>query len=881
MLFRFRSAAALFISLGLMIALLTITERILSFNAGPQSVHAQADSSRSTTMASAADPGFGPALFAVSLPDDESLSKLPPTMSLHTPLDRARNLYIASGGPDDLQILRDVGLSAVLLDASTDGQRYYLVDGQLAQISGLLSAGRKLLYDSDDTLLVSTGEAYEQTLVETLTKQGMRLSLVTADPLRFADSATIQAASFKPIDVADPFIDGLLTQLNTADLAAIIGDLSGENEVTIDGSTLVIDTRYTLSSRIDEPERYIFQAYAQMGIDAEYVDWSYGSFSGRNIVADLKGVVNPDRVWLIGGHFDSNSEIPYSSAPGADDNASGTAATLSIAAVLKQADLADTVRLIHFSGEEQGQWGSKQYVPALAGANEEIVGYIDIDMIGWDGNGDNVAELHTGTGEVSNLLGTAIIEAGTAYSLGLSFERKTTSASRFSDHSPFWDGGYPAVLAIENFYADDIPSDHSPWYHHSGDTLDRVDLDYVLAHARTALATIAELAGAAETIEVPTPMPTTTPEPATATPTATTTPTPQPAGCVELLANGGWEGDGGWRYGTTPFSAAVVLEPVHAGERALQQGIPESAANRLAHSSAFQEVLIPVDAETVSLGYWSRPGGSGDGVDFREVRLLDSNYGPLAQIDENRASGDDEWRQKTFDLSTYRGQTVVLYFNVYNDGNSSQLWTYIDGVSIIACLEAPSVATPTPTVTSTLTPSLTPTSTVTPTVPITVPTTPTATATASATVTFTPTLIVTAPVTVTITPTATLVPTATPTPASVIVSPTSVELDLHSGETQATITFDDAGISRPWKARALASWISMPVDHGATGEGMQFLINPPGLPRPTGMTQTATLTASSSISITFGAISDTVSVDVTISYNTFDLIFLPIISGRR
>ena len=285
--------------------------------------------------------------------------------------------------------------------------------------------------------------------------------------------------------------------------------------------------------------------------------------------------------------------------------------------------------------------------------------------------GGRIAHRHR---EVSNQLGTAIIEAGTAYSLGLSFERKTTSASRFSDHSPFWDGGYPAVLAIENFYTDDIPADHSPWYHHSGDTLERVDLDYVLAHARTALATIAELAGAAETIEVPTPTPTEIPEPATATPT------PRPTGCTELLNNGGWE-----------------------------------------------------------------------------------------------------------------------------------------------------------------------------------------TATASVAVTFTPTLV----------------PTATPTPASVIVSPTSVELDLHSGETQATITFDNAGISRPWKARALASWISMPIAHGTTGEGMQFLINPPGLPRPTGMTQTATLTASSSISITFGVISDTVSVDVTISFDTFDLIFLPIISGHR
>jgi hypothetical protein len=451
---RFRLTVALFIPLGLMIALLAITARVPMSSAGPQPAHAQSNSERpaaNTSGTGNVDPGFGPTLFAVTLPDDGSLGGLPPTMSLHTRLDSARHLYIASGGPNDLQKLQNAGISAVLLDTSTSGQRYYLVDGQLAQTSDLLPVGARLLYDAGEIQLVSTSEEHEQRLVETLTNQGIQLSLVTAAPLRFADANAVQAASFKRIDVADPFIHGLLAQLNTADLAAIIGDLSGETAVSIGDSTLVIDTRYTLSSRIDESEQYIIQVYEQMGIAADYVDWSYGSYSGRNIVADLKGVLHPERIWLIGGHFDSNSEHPYSNAPGADDNASGSAATLLIAAILKQADLADTVRFVHFSGEEQGQWGSKQYVPTLAGGDEEIMGYIDVDMIGWDGNGDRVAELHTGIGDGSNLLGTAIIEAGAAYSLGLTFERKTTSASRFSDHSAFWDGGYPAVLAIENF----------------------------------------------------------------------------------------------------------------------------------------------------------------------------------------------------------------------------------------------------------------------------------------------------------------------------------------------------------------------------------------------------------------------------------------------
>ena len=848
---RFRLTLALAVPLALLIALLAIADPAPMTSARPLSIVAQAmveRSESSPTESIPTDAGFGPALFLVPVPDDQTLSALPPTLILHTPLDAEHTLFIASGGPADLRSMQDAGIDAILLDAQTAGRRYYLVDAQPDQVRSEDLAGGEIRYDAGATLLIGTSQANERTMVETLTNRSIRISLVTADPFRFADAEIVSAASFEQIGEADPLIAGLLSQLNTADLAKIIGELSGETAAAIGDSTVIIDTRYTFSSRIDESEQYIFHAYEQMGIAAHYANWTYGSYSGRNVVAELKGVLHPERVWLIGGHFDSNSEIPYSRAPGADDNASGSASTLLIAAILNQVDLADTVRFVHFSGEEQGQWGSKHYVPTLAGNGEQIMGFFDLDMIGWDGNGDGVAELHTGTGEASNLLGTAMIDAGAAYSLGLSFERKTTSASRFSDHSPFWDGGYPAILAIENFFVDTIPADRSPWYHNSGDTLDHVDLDYVLAYARTALATIAELSGAAETIDPPAPTP--TPEPATATPTTT----PGPSGCVDLVINGGWEETGGWRYGTTPFSARVVSTPVHAGEHALQQGIPTSAADRTAHSSAFQEVTIPADAESIELRYWARPGGNGDGVNFREVRLLTPGYGNLAQIDRDTTTGDNQWHEKVFDLSAYRGQTVILYFNVYNDGNNSQLWTYVDDVALLACSEI----LPSDTSTPTSTPALTPTST-----PIVTPT-------------------ATMPITATITPTATVVPTGTPSPGPVTVSPASIDLDLRQGESKAAITFDDGDVAQLWQAESSANWISLSQKQGRTDETLQVVVVLAALPGPglTGeMTPTTALTATSSISITFPAISDTAHVGITVTYGPLEHAFIPAVSG--
>ncbi|MEZ4728360.1 MAG: M28 family peptidase [Caldilineaceae bacterium] len=112
----------------------------------------------------------------------------------------------------------------------------------------------------------------------------------------------------------------------------------------------------------------------------------------------MPGAEHPERIWLIGGHFDSISDNPMSLAPGADDNGGGTAATMLIAKIFRDYEFADTVRFVHFSGEEQGHWGSIVYAREQKLKGAQIMGYIDLDMIGWDGDGDRVVELHTGTG---------------------------------------------------------------------------------------------------------------------------------------------------------------------------------------------------------------------------------------------------------------------------------------------------------------------------------------------------------------------------------------------------------------------------------------------------------------------------------------------------
>ena len=105
-----------------------------------------------------------------------------------------------------------------------------------------------------------------------------------------------------------------------------------------------------------------------------------------NVIADRPFTTGSDGpLVLVTAHLDSvNSDGDASSAaPGADDNASGSAGVLEIAAALHDAPLGAHVRYILFGGEEQGLFGSQAYVRSLSAAERgRIRAVVNMDMIG-------------------------------------------------------------------------------------------------------------------------------------------------------------------------------------------------------------------------------------------------------------------------------------------------------------------------------------------------------------------------------------------------------------------------------------------------------------------------------------------------------------------
>ncbi len=176
-----------------------------------------------------------------------------------------------------------------------------------------------------------------------------------------------------------------------------------------------------------------------------------------------------------------------------------------------------------------------------------------------------------------------------------------------------------------------------------------------------------------------------TPVPPTATftpmaPTATFTPIAPAAG--ELLVNGRFETGEGWRFGSTPVQAIYSTEKVLSGSRSLKLGVT-TELDRYSYTSAWQTVTIPAEARQSILTTYSYPVSKDwAGRDGQNILILDSRFQIIQRL-VSGLSNSQTWEKRTFDLSHLRGQTIVVYFGVYNNGYGNlPCAMFVDVVSV-------------------------------------------------------------------------------------------------------------------------------------------------------------------------------------------------------
>jgi len=378
---------------------------------------------------------------------------------------------LALAGRGEIALLRRHGVQFTVLDRNAS-RREFLVVGISGQgaLESLRAAGRAVLVEPG-TAVFWTDQGHPADAVPA----GLpRKALARRSVLPYIPTRPAAASAPSPVSAQDPLVETIVSLVSTSGLAATVQTLQD------------FQTRHASTTNCEAAGEALFASFAALGLDdVHFEPFPVSSYTSRNVVAEKTGETYPDDIFIICAHYDSTSSWPATLAPGADDNASGTAAVLEAARALGPYPLDFTVRFVAFSAEELGLIGSQAYADAARAAGERILGVINLDMIGYANALPEDVQVIVNANSI--WLGDLFLAAGSHYGV-VGGTRTIDPSFVYSDHSPFWDNGYPALLAIE-----DNPL-NNPYYHRTTDTLDKLDLDFFTSAARASVGLLAELA---------------------------------------------------------------------------------------------------------------------------------------------------------------------------------------------------------------------------------------------------------------------------------------------------------------------------------------------------------------------------------------------------
>lgn len=249
-------------------------------------------------------------------------------------------------------------------------------------------------------------------------------------------------------------------------------------------------TRYSTSAYYANVAAWARDQLETMGYVARLQDIVVDGNSSQNVIADKDGHAAGARgVVLVTAHLDSINIQggPAAPAPGADDNGSGSAGLLEMMRAFEDHRGEHDLQAVLFGGEEEGLFGSKQYVANLPAAEKErIRAVVNMDMIG---------TLNTPTRSVlleGAPLSQKVIDGLSQAAMTYTQLVVETSLHPFaSDHVPFINAGIPAVLTIEG-------ADNTNGNVHSGaDIIDHINYAFVLEILRMNVAFVASAVGRA------------------------------------------------------------------------------------------------------------------------------------------------------------------------------------------------------------------------------------------------------------------------------------------------------------------------------------------------------------------------------------------------
>lgn len=270
----------------------------------------------------------------------------------------------------------------------------------------------------------------------------------------------------------------------------------------------LVGERHPLSSaiRLQETEAYLHRQFSEVDLTVTKQRFQALGSTYHNVIGTAIPDTGPFRSappLIVAAHFDT-----VQGSPGADDNASALAVMLAVARQVRVMTLVRPIRFIAFNLEEENLLGSSAYAALLRKNREAIQGAIVLECVGYASHQPNSQKIPPGvpiavptTGnflavignERSQALTGSVVQAMKSHlpivPLVVPGNGEKLPDTRRSDHTSFWEQGFPAVMLT------DTANFRNPHYHRPTDTLETLNLDFIASVAEGLMAAVIGLAG--------------------------------------------------------------------------------------------------------------------------------------------------------------------------------------------------------------------------------------------------------------------------------------------------------------------------------------------------------------------------------------------------
>jgi Zn-dependent M28 family amino/carboxypeptidase len=234
---------------------------------------------------------------------------------------------------------------------------------------------------------------------------------------------------------------------------------------------------------------FIAAEFADAGYAVHRQEYDVEGTICSNLEVEIPGTTRSDEIVIIGAHYDS-----VANCPAANDNGSGVAAVLSLARTFSGSQNNRTLRFVAFVNEEAPyahteQMGSWVYARRCRERGEKVTAMLTLETIGYysDQRGSQkyppaIGLLYPSTGDFISFVGNTrhgklVRQVVRAFrqnerfpSQGAAMPEVMSDIGR-SDHWPFWQEGYPALMVT------DTAPFRYPYYHTPEDTVDKIDFE--------------------------------------------------------------------------------------------------------------------------------------------------------------------------------------------------------------------------------------------------------------------------------------------------------------------------------------------------------------------------------------------------------------------